>query len=87
MEKEAGEILPKAALYVKEITDPGYTSVYYLATARYYQLLQEYEKAIGAIDTTLQLDYSIADKIDSTYSSYEALLSLCRYYCNTYKLG
>lgn len=59
MDKEAGEILPKAALYVENITDPGYTSVYYLALARYYHLIKKYEKAIEAIDTTLQLDYSL----------------------------
>lgn len=59
MEKEAGEILPKATLYVEEITDPGYTAVYYLALARYHHLIKEHKKALEAIEIALQLDYSI----------------------------
>lgn len=33
--------------------------MYYLALARYYHLIKDYRQAIEAIDTTLQLDYSL----------------------------
>ena len=59
MIKEADEVQSKAAKYVDEISDPGYTSVYYLAMARYHFLKKDYKQAIEAIDTTLQLDYSL----------------------------
>lgn len=59
MTKEADEVQPKAAMYVDEISDPGYTSVYYLAMARYYFLKKDHKRAIEAIEKTLQLDYSL----------------------------
>lgn len=88
MKKEAEIMVDKASCYLNEMYDPGYTSVYYQAMARYYCLVGDYPMAIHYIDKTLNEDYSIepleektqileaAGRVDETLESYDQLLRL-----------
>ena len=56
---EAKEMTEKASSYMDKEFDPGYTSVYYLAMARYYLFIKNYRAAIEYIEKTLSIDNSV----------------------------
>lgn len=83
---KAGEAAKEATSYMSEEYGPGYTSVYYLAMARYYHSISEYDKALSFINKSFKVDpclevleekmsiYEDAGKIDEAFKvSGEAL--------------
>lgn len=86
--QEAKEMMKKASRYMDETFDPGYTSVYYLALARYYYLVKNYPLAIEYIEKTLSLDYTVepmeekikilqaAGKTDEAIATYKEALKI-----------
>ena len=57
--EKAEETAQKATRYMNEAYDPGYTSAYYLAMARYNNLIGNYPQALEFINKTLEVDYSL----------------------------
>ena len=86
MTERAEEIAQKATLYMNETYDPGYTSVYYLAMARYNYLIGNYSLALEFINKALKFDYSLepleekikilvaGGKIDEAIAAYDETL-------------
>ena len=83
MEKEATVMVKEATRYMNEAYDPGYTSVYYLAMARYYYFINDYEEALGFIEKAVEIDFTLepleqkisiliaAGKIDEAMATYD----------------
>lgn len=72
MQNEAEMMTEKASTYMSEIYDPGYTSVYYLAMARYYRFMKKHPMALHYINKTLKEDYAVEpleEKIEILQSS------------------
>lgn len=77
---KAGEAVGKATSYMNEEYGVGYTSVYYLAMARYYHATSDYNKALYFINKSLKIDpclevleekmsiYEDAGKIDEAFN-------------------
>lgn len=85
---KAGEAAKEATSYMSEEYGPGYTSVYYLAMARYYHSISEYDKALSFINKSFKVDpclevleekmsiYEDAEKIDEALNVSEEALKL-----------
>lgn len=54
--EKAKEAAEKAIRYMNKEYEPGYTSVYYLAMARYYRFIADYEKALSSINNAFEVD-------------------------------
>lgn len=59
MRVEAEDMERKATHHMNKAYDPGYTSVYYLAMARYYSFIGNYPFALDYINKALEEDYSL----------------------------
>lgn len=58
MPEEANAMTEKAIYYMNETYGTGYTSVFYLAMARYHNLLKDHQTALRYIDKALKVDFS-----------------------------
>lgn len=86
MKEKAEEMVQKVTQYIDETYDPGYTSVYYFAMARYYYFINNYSQALEYINKTLEVDYSLepleekikvlmaSGKLDEAIVTYEKAL-------------
>lgn len=85
---KAGEVAKKATYYMDEKYAPGYTSVYYLAMARYYHSIADYDKALYFINESFKVDpclevleekmsiYEDEGRVDEAFNTSEDALQL-----------